>query len=182
MSGRSRSLAATLFFEAQLLRMDEVPDRAVIDLKSALGEFGDEPAQGEVSLPGPLQQPDAVLARNRLRLVPAHLARPTAARPAQPPHPIDHRTDAHAKLGRRPAPRHPTLLNRRNHPLTQIKRIGSTHRMLASIPASILNQPRPDLGIPNRFRLKPSRFNADRSLSDSFSSGANITSAEKSAV
>src|ERR1700680_760676 len=121
MSGRSRSLAATLFFEAQLLRMDEVPDRAVIDLKSALGEFGDEPTQGEVFLPGPLQEPDAVLARNRLRLVPAHLARRNAARLAQPPHPIDHRTDAHAKLGRRPAPRHPTLLNRRNHPLTQIR-------------------------------------------------------------
>jgi hypothetical protein len=31
--------------------------------------------------------------------------------------------------------------------------------MLASIPASILNQSRPDLGIPNRFRLKSSRFN-----------------------
>ena len=30
--------------------------------------------------------------------------------------------------------------------------------MLASIPASILNQTRPDLGIPNRFRLKSSRF------------------------
>ena len=30
--------------------------------------------------------------------------------------------------------------------------------MLASIPASILNQNRPDLGIPNRFRIKSSRF------------------------
>src|SRR5229473_6099874 len=99
-----------------------------------------------------------MLTRNRLRLVPAHLARRNAARLAQPPHPIDHRADAHAKLGRRPAPRHPTLLNRRNHPLTKIKGIGSSHRMLASIPASILNQNRPDLGIPNRFRLKSSRF------------------------
>jgi len=54
MSGRSRSLAATLFFEAQLLGMDEVPDRSIIDLQSALGEFGDEPAQGEVPILGPL--------------------------------------------------------------------------------------------------------------------------------
>jgi len=30
--------------------------------------------------------------------------------------------------------------------------------MLASIPVSILNQTRPDLGIPNRFKLKSSRF------------------------
>src|ERR1035437_4030421 len=54
MSGRSRSLATTLFFEAQLLGMDEVPDRPVIDLEAAFGEFGDQPAQGEVSLLGPL--------------------------------------------------------------------------------------------------------------------------------
>jgi hypothetical protein len=30
--------------------------------------------------------------------------------------------------------------------------------MLASVPASMLNQNRPDLGIPNRFNLKTSRF------------------------
>jgi hypothetical protein len=30
--------------------------------------------------------------------------------------------------------------------------------MLASIPASMLNQKRPDLGIPNRFKLSSSRF------------------------
>src|SRR5712692_6883738 len=162
MSGRSRSLAATLFFEAQLLGVDEVPDRAIIDLQSALGEFGDEPAQGEVPILGPQYEPSAVLTRNPLRLVPAHLARRNAARLAQPPHPIDHRADPHAKLGRRPAPRHPTLLTRRNYPRTQIKRIGSSHRMLASIPASILNQTRLDLGIPNRFRLKSSRFSGYR--------------------
>ena len=28
--------------------MDEVPDRSVIDLEAAFGEFGDEAAQGEV--------------------------------------------------------------------------------------------------------------------------------------
>jgi hypothetical protein len=30
--------------------------------------------------------------------------------------------------------------------------------MLASVPASMVNQKQTDLGIPNRFRLKPSRF------------------------
>jgi hypothetical protein len=30
--------------------------------------------------------------------------------------------------------------------------------MLASVPANMLNQSRPDLGIPNRFKLKTSRF------------------------
>src|SRR5260370_24205564 len=36
--------------------------------------------------------------------------------------------------------------------------------MLAPIPASILNQTRPDLGIPNRFRLKSSRFSIEVGL------------------
>ena len=48
------------------------------------------------------------------------------------------------------------MVRPRNNTLTQIKGIGSTHRMLASIPASILNQNPGDLGIPNRFRPKRS--------------------------
>jgi hypothetical protein len=36
--------------------------------------------------------------------------------------------------------------------------------MLASNPASILNQNQPDLGIPIRFRLKSSRFRANWDL------------------
>src|ERR1700747_2741709 len=72
-SGRSRSPATTLFFEAELLGMDELPHRAVVDLQPALGELGDQAAQGEVSL-GPFQHPDTVFAGNRLLPVPAHLA------------------------------------------------------------------------------------------------------------
>jgi hypothetical protein len=37
--------------------------------------------------------------------------------------------------------------------------------MLASNPASILNQNQPDLGIPVRFRLKSSRFRVDSEAS-----------------
>src|SRR5262245_1783391 len=72
-SGRSRSPATTLFFEAQLLGMDELPYRTVINLQPAIRELGDQAAQGEVSL-GSFQHPDTVLARNRLRPVAAHLA------------------------------------------------------------------------------------------------------------
>src|SRR5258708_8921926 len=86
-SGRSRSLATTVFFEAQLLGMDEVPDRPIIDLEAALGEFGDQPAHGEVPCLCALQQPGTLLTRNRLRLVPAPLPRRNAAPPAPPPHP-----------------------------------------------------------------------------------------------
>jgi hypothetical protein len=43
--------------------MDELPDRAIIDLQPALAEFDDKPAQGEVAVLDPLQQPEAVRAR-----------------------------------------------------------------------------------------------------------------------
>jgi hypothetical protein len=34
--------------------MDEVPDRPVIDLETALGEFGDKAAQSKVAILDPL--------------------------------------------------------------------------------------------------------------------------------
>ena len=141
--------------------MDEVPDRAIIDLKAPLGKLGNQPTYCEVLLPDPLQKPLAMLTGNRFWLVATHLAGGNAAGLAHPPHPIDHRTDAQTKLRRRPVARQPTLLNRRDYTLTKIKRIWSAHRMLASNPASILNQNQPDLGIPVRFRLKSSRFSSD---------------------
>jgi hypothetical protein len=119
-SGRSRSLATTVFFEAQLLGVDEVPDRPIIDLEAALGQFGDKPAQGEVPCLGALQQPSTVLARNRLRFVPTHLSRRNAAGLAQPPHPHNRRADAYAKLRSRLVARHASSLNRGNHALTKI--------------------------------------------------------------
>src|SRR5215216_272931 len=158
MSGRSRSLATTLFFETQLLGMDEVPNRSIVDLEAPLGKLPDEPTQREVSFLHPVKKPNPMLSRDRLRLVPAHLARRNAARLSRPANPPDGRAGTNPKLPRRLAGRHSTLLNRRNHPLTQIKRIGSTHWMLASIPASTLNQSRTALGIATRFRLKSSRF------------------------
>ena len=49
-SGRSRSPATTLFFEAELLGMDELPYRTIINLQPAPRELGDQAAQGEVAL------------------------------------------------------------------------------------------------------------------------------------
>src|SRR6266542_1043330 len=99
-----------LFFEAQLLAMDEVPDRAIIDFETAVGQFGDKPAQGEVAFPDPLQQPGTMRAGDRLALMPAHLARPNAASLPEPPHPNNHRADPYAKLPRRSPARQTTLL------------------------------------------------------------------------
>ena len=58
-----------------------------------------------------------MLARNRLRLVPADLARRDATRLSQAPHPVDGRADAYAKLRCRLVARQAAAHNRRNHPL-----------------------------------------------------------------
>src|SRR6202171_2219342 len=107
--------------------MDELPDRAIIDLETAPGEFSHQPTQGEVAVLDPLQQPEAVLARNRLRPVAAHLAWRNAPGLTHALHPVDRRADAHPKLLRRPGTRHSARHNRCNHPLTKINRIRSAH-------------------------------------------------------
>ena len=38
--------------------MDEVPYRTVVDLQASLGELGHKPAQREVAVLDPLQQPE----------------------------------------------------------------------------------------------------------------------------
>src|SRR5229473_1922193 len=73
-SGRSCSLASTVFFEAHLLGMDEVPYRPVIDCEAAPGQLAHQPAQGKIPRADPPAQPNLMLAPDRLRLVPAHLA------------------------------------------------------------------------------------------------------------
>jgi hypothetical protein len=65
-------------FFAELFVMDEIPDRPMIELEAALGEFGDKPTQGEVPFPAALPQPGAVLVRNCVRLVPAYLPKRNA--------------------------------------------------------------------------------------------------------
>src|SRR5947207_11461475 len=125
-SGRSRSPATTLFFEAELFGMHEVPYRVVVDLQAASGKLGNEPTYGEIAVPDPLRQPDRVVSRNRLRLVTAHLARSNAAGLIDPLHPADRRADRHSKLLGGPIAGH-SALNRRHHALAKIQRIRLAH-------------------------------------------------------
>jgi len=110
----------TVFFEAELLGVNEVPHRSVVDLEAALGKFSRQPAQGKLSFPDPLHEKGMVLSGNGLRLVTAHLARRHAARFLEPPHPIDHRAGHDAELGGRPMPRQPAFQNRRDGTLTKV--------------------------------------------------------------
>jgi hypothetical protein len=82
--------------------VDEFPDRAIIDLEAALGELGHQSAQSEVSRLDPLQQPEPVLPRNLLRLVPTHLARRHATGLTLALNPVDGGTDPYSELFRRP--------------------------------------------------------------------------------
>jgi hypothetical protein len=100
--------------------MDELPYRPIINLQPALGEFGDQAAQGEISL-GSFQHKDPVLARNRLWPVAAHLAWRYVAGLPLPSHPSNGRADGNPELLGRLIAGQPASQNRCNHPLSKIQ-------------------------------------------------------------
>jgi hypothetical protein len=100
--------------------MDELPHRPIINLQPALGELGDQAAQGEISL-GSFQHKDPVPARNRLWPVAAHLAGRNATGLSLPPHPSNGRADRNPELLGRLIARQPAGQNRCNHPLAKIQ-------------------------------------------------------------
>src|SRR3954454_21338577 len=125
-SGRSRSPAATLFFEAELLGMHEVPHRVVVDLQAATGKLGNQPTYDQTSVPDPRRQPGCVDSRTCLRLVTTHLARLDAAVLLDPLHPADGSADRHPGLLGGPIAGHPAL-DRGHDTLTEIQRIRLAH-------------------------------------------------------
>ena len=100
--------------------MDELPYRAVVDLQPTLSKLPDQPAQGEISAPDPPRYPRRMLARNRFRLVTAHLARRDAAGLALPPCPAYRRAYADPELPGRLIARQPASLDCRNYSLAKI--------------------------------------------------------------
>src|ERR1700678_3036739 len=146
-SGRSRSLATTVFFEAELLGVNKIPHRPIIDLKPALSQFGHQPAQGEGPVPDAPRQKSRVLAGDRLGLMPAHLARRDAPRLPKPPHPINHRArrdpEAPPTHAATALPSKPQPPRAREDPSNK-----ACPSILASCPASTVNQNTPDSGIP----------------------------------
>src|SRR5262249_50086740 len=94
--------------------------------QAALGKLGNETAYGEIAVPDPLRQPDRVLSRNRLRLVPAHLARLNATGLLDPLHPADGSADRDPKLLGGPIAGHPAS-DCRHDTLAEIQRIRLAH-------------------------------------------------------
>jgi len=107
-SGRSRSLATTVFFEAELLGVNEIPHRSIVRPKAPSSELRDQSAQSEGAFLDAPRQKRSVLASNRLGLLPAHLARRDAPRFLNASDPIDHRARRNPKSRRRLMPRQPS--------------------------------------------------------------------------
>ena len=83
--------------------MDEVPDRPIVHLETALGKLRHKTPQREGLFPSDaIAQKDRILIPDRLRLVSAHLAGREAARFPNPPHPVNDRARRNAKMSRRP--------------------------------------------------------------------------------
>jgi hypothetical protein len=63
--------------------MDEFPHCPVVDLEPALGQLGDQAAQGEPSRVDPLYKPQPVFTDDLGRPIATHLARRRTAGPPQ---------------------------------------------------------------------------------------------------
>ena len=128
--------------------MNEIPHRPIIDLEAALSQFGHQAAQGEGAVPDAPRQKGRVLASDRLGLASAHPARRDAARLAKAPDPIDHRARRDPEARRRihaatAPPSKPRPPRAGEDPLNK-----AFPSMLASCPASTVNQNDADSGIP----------------------------------
>jgi hypothetical protein len=147
---------AGFFFEADPFVLEEVPDRVVAHLDPTLRQLRRDNLQRDVRLLGQPRQKPGPLACQRVGPPPAHLVGRRASGRAEPLRPLHNARNADLeRLRNRSAGL--SCRHRLNHTLAQIQRVGSGHRMLASIPASILNQSASALGILIRFRNPQSR-------------------------
>lgn len=111
----------------ELLAVDELPYRTVIDLQAALAQFGDQSAHGEVGLSAPAHQPVSVSARDLPRLVATNLVRLDAAGPPETLNPKNGCADADTKLCHGLMTRQATSLHGSYNTFPKISRIGSSH-------------------------------------------------------
>jgi len=129
-SGRSCSAACAVFFEADGVTMEEVPQSSNTALDAPFrAQPGNDLFKREVwRLVDLRQQP--VRMRVKLRAPGrAHRSRLNAARLPPAPGVTDRRTDADVIVLRSLAPRNPAI-NRIHYPLPEIFRVGPAHRKL----------------------------------------------------
>ena len=111
------------------------------------GELRSKRPQCDVGLLRQPSQKPITLARQWIWPAATNLVSRGASGRPEPLRPLHNARNADLELGRDRTTALPGR-NRRNHTLAQIKRIGSGHQMLASIPANTLNHIRNNRGIP----------------------------------
>ena len=119
-SGRSCSLACTIFFEADPLGGKETPHRPVADMDAASGKRRPDLLQGQIGRRrDQRQQPLAFLSQTRAAIA-SHRPgdKPAFALPGV--NPFDHRAHRNGKQTSRALSRQ-TALNRANNPLPQVR-------------------------------------------------------------
>lgn len=143
-------MASRVFFEPKPLASQERPYRSVRDAHAVGGQLVLQPVQRQVRRPSNLLQDEVAVRLEHRLAMPAHLARRYRAGRTMTLRPFHSRGDGNTE----PSRNRPAALsgqNRRNHTLTKIYRQRSSHSMLASPPASILNHKFSQTGIPFRF-------------------------------
>ncbi len=160
MSARACSRANSVFFEPEPLASQERPYRIVGDVHPPSRQLSLQAMQRQMR--GLLQPFDN---ERPVRLqdwsaVAAHFARCDRSRSTLPLGPLHNRGNRNPKPNRNRSAAFPSRHGCHNA-FSKIIGKWSRHQMLASRPASILNQTRPQLGIPNRFRLTRKRSNTN---------------------
>jgi hypothetical protein len=138
--------------------VDEVPDRSVVDLETATGEFRDKTSQRKRFVPSDVvAQKHRMSVSDRLRLVSAHFA---PAQGCRFRHPINHRARRDTELSRRPMTGQPALHNQPHNPREDPSNKAS-HSDRPTAPVAMLNHNKSDSGIACRFRLMSSRSKSE---------------------
>lgn len=149
MSGRSCSLANTVFFETDPSAPQEPPQCVARYRHSTLAQFGQKGVQRQVRLlRQPSQQP-LPLAVQLAAAATTPRARCWASRRSRPLCPFHNTGNAHPEQRRYLAARL-AVANRRHDPLPKIHRIGSCHRCWPP-PSQQFESHQADLGNPFRF-------------------------------
>ena len=114
------------FFEADALVLEEVPDRIVADLDSALRQLGKQRPQRHIRLLSKTSQQPGAFSGKCIAPRPTHPSCRRATGRPEPLRPLHHAGDADSK-GCRNRPAALASRNRRNHAFAKIKGIGSRH-------------------------------------------------------
>ena len=126
MSGRSCSVANTVFFEADALALEVSPERVAGFHDAAVAKLSQQRVQGQIRFLGQARQQLVALVLQQIRALAAHRLGSRAARRSRPLRPLHDARNADVIQFRHRAARLATR-NQPHNTLTQIQRVRSRH-------------------------------------------------------